>query len=595
MPENNECQPIVIFPLGVACQVTNPSGPSLSNGSATLIVTGGTPPYNITWENGNSSFAIDNLSAGSYPATIVDYYGDFTANTTCVLVSPTTTTTTLPSTPMCFGVISEGSAGIQCTTPALGYYNGKPYYEIYLINCGTPSGIYVWWDSEDIRWVFSDELGGGEIYQYNENPSNFPESNGEYPWTNVSPKIEIQYSTFGECELLYDFCMVINYPNSEEEVNLSIHFNPNGIVNGKQSWISDDELYTVIWDNVDNRWELVDTLNNLTVINNDPTYPPLNGWLILGKKGTVSVTEGECQNNDNLSLKVSTNEPQCEGCDASISIEGSGGIPPYQYTINGGQTWVGSPIFQGLCASVTYTPQIKDSTDTIVVSQSGNVSFTPKVTTGYTISMNRVSTVQVSNTSYEYTYVVSITPPLPNNGTTIKFDINFSGMFTQTPYLNSATKSYVTEIIKNGLTIPSVDDDVVTTATNTTQGCTNYLIYNTTFNREYTNLTINSTDVYSITLITNYQLTCGNPPPPTPVLFEIQTPEPTPLPNDYDTVDLGDGPLGPLKYGASATGLGNSCCRANFSVNDSYSLTNPTITGCQCCSVTGFQYFYNRS
>ena len=160
MPENNECQPIVIFPLGVACQVTNPSGPSLSNGSATLIVTGGTPPYNITWENGNSSFAIDNLSAGSYPATIVDYYGDFTANTTCVLVSPTTTTTTLPSTPMCFGVITEASAGIQCTTPALGYYNGKPYYELYLVNCGTPSGIYVWWDSEDIRWIFSDDLGG---------------------------------------------------------------------------------------------------------------------------------------------------------------------------------------------------------------------------------------------------------------------------------------------------------------------------------------------------------------------------------------------------------------------------------------------------
>ena len=497
MPDNNECQPIVIFPLGVACQVTNPSGPNLSNGSATLIVTGGTPPYNITWENGNSSFAINNLSAGSYPATIVDYYGDFTANTTCVLTGPVVPTST--------------------TT------------------------------------------------------------------TTTSPIIT------------YDFCMVINYPNREEEVNLSIHFNPNGIVNGKQSWISDDELYTVIWDNVDNRWELVDTVNNLTVINNDPTYPPLNGWLILGKKGTVSVTEGECQNNDNLSLKVSTNEPQCEGCDASISIEGSGGIPPYQYTINGGQTWVGSPIFQGLCASVTYSPQIKDSTGTIVVSQSGNVSFTPKVTTVYTMSMNRVSTVKVSNTSYEYTYVVNITPSLPNNGTTIMFDMNFSGMFTQTPYLNSATKSYITEIIKNGLTIPSVNDDIVTTFTNTIPGCTNYLSYNTTFNREYTNLTINSTDVYSIKLITDYQLTCSNPPPPIPALFESQTPEPTPLPNDYNTDDLGDGVLGPLKYGATATGIGNSCCSANFSVNDGYSLTNPTITGCQCCSVTGFNYFYNRS
>ena len=493
MPDNNECQPIVIFPLGVACQVTNPSGPNLSNGSATLIVTGGTPPYNITWENGNSSFAINNLSAGSYPATIVDYYGDFTANTTCVLTGPVVPTTT--------------------TT------------------------------------------------------------------TTTSPIIT------------YDLCMVINI-FYDSTFNLTNHFNPNGDVNGKPSWISDDELYTIVWDNVDNRWELVDPVYNFTVINNDPSYPPLNGWLILGQNGTVSVTEGECQNIENLALKVSTNEPQCEGCDASISIEGSGGVPPYQYTINGGQTWVGSPIFQGLCASVTYSPQIKDSTGTIVVSQSGNVSFTPKVTTVYTISMNRVSTVKVSNTSYEYTYVVNITPPLPNDGTTIKFDVNFSGMFTQTPYLNSATKSYTTQIIKNNITIPSVNNDVVTTVANTTQGCTNTIVYNTTFNRGYTDLTINSTDVYSIKLITNYQLTCGNP---SPSLFEIQTPEPTPLPNDYDTVDLGDGFLGPLKYGASATSLGNSCCRANFTYNDSYSLTNTTITGCQCCTVTGFDYFYTRA
>ena len=101
MPENNECQPIVIYPLGVACQVTNPSGANLSNGSATLIITGGTPPYNITWANGNSTTSIGNLSVGSYPATITDYYGDFTANTTCVLTGPvvpttTTTTTTIP-------------------------------------------------------------------------------------------------------------------------------------------------------------------------------------------------------------------------------------------------------------------------------------------------------------------------------------------------------------------------------------------------------------------------------------------------------------------------------------------------------------------
>jgi hypothetical protein len=242
---------------------------------------------------------------------------------------------------------------------------------------------------------------------------------------------------------------------------------------------------------------------------------------------------------------------------------------------------VSNPLFNNLCPDVTFTPQIKDSEGTIVSSQSGNVIFTSEPMTVYTISMNIFSTVQVSSTSYEYTYVVNITPSLPNDGTTIKFNMDFSGMFTQTPYLNSATKSYTTEIIKNGLTIPSVDNDVVTTVANTTPGCTNYLKYQTNFNRNYTDLTINSTDVYSIKLITDYLLTCNNPPPPQ-ALFESQTPEPTPLPNEYDNVDLGDGPLGPLKYGVTATGSG--CCSANFATTNSF-VTNASITGCNCCSV----------
>ena len=500
MPENNECLPIVIFPLGVACQVTNPSGPNTSDGTATLIITGGTPPYNITWGNGNSTSVINNLSAGSYPATIVDYYGDFTANTTCVLTGPiipaTTTTTT--------------------TSPIV----------------------------------------------------------------------------------TYDFCMVISYSYRSTQTYLPIYFIPNEVmVNGKESWISDDGLYTIIWDNVDNRWELVDNITDLTVINNNPDYPPLSGWLLLGKKGTVTVTEGECPNIENLALKVTSNETTCTECDGSITIEGSGGVPPYQYSIDGGITWSNSPIFQELCPVFTYLPQIKDITDTVITSQSGEVSFPSKTVENYTISLNLTNTIKVSSTSYEYTYVININPPLPNDGTTIKFNVNFYQDFVQTPYINSATKSYTTEIIKNSQLIPSVDTETVTTYPNTNPGCTSFLFYRTLFNRDYTDLTISYGDVYSIKAITNYQLTCNNTPPTptTTSLYELQTPEPTPIPIEYNTVDLGDGFLGPLKYGASATSIGNNCCRANFSFNYGYSVNNSTISGCQCCTVQGINYFYNRS
>ena len=284
MSENvNECSPITIFPMGVVCVVTNPSKPRASNGTATLIITGGTPPYNIVWENGNNTVSIDNLSEGSYSATITDYYGDFIINTTCVLTTQGTTTTTTTST------------------------------------------------------------------------------------TTSQPT--------------YDFCMVISYydyvGNQITEVNLAIHFNPNGLYDGYPTWISDDMLYSIIWDTVDNRWELVDTLTNLVVINNNPAYPPLSGWNILGVDGSVTVYEGECQNNDNLTISASVNYKGCDySCLNSITITGGGGVPPYQYSIDGGVTWVSSPIFQGICNGL-YSPQIKDSLGTIVASNNITVIGIP--------------------------------------------------------------------------------------------------------------------------------------------------------------------------------------------------------------------------
>jgi hypothetical protein len=96
MPEINECSPIVIFPMEVECSVINPTTYNGTNGSATLTINGGSSPYTIIWDIGNNTRTITNLPAGSYSATIVDYYGDYTARTTCVLVNPTQPTSTPP-------------------------------------------------------------------------------------------------------------------------------------------------------------------------------------------------------------------------------------------------------------------------------------------------------------------------------------------------------------------------------------------------------------------------------------------------------------------------------------------------------------------
>lgn len=81
----NECGIITILPMGVVCEVSPPSSYSANDGEVSVSITGGTPPYTTTWSNGNISPAIGGLGNGSYTATTVDFWGDFTATTVCTI------------------------------------------------------------------------------------------------------------------------------------------------------------------------------------------------------------------------------------------------------------------------------------------------------------------------------------------------------------------------------------------------------------------------------------------------------------------------------------------------------------------------------
>ncbi len=95
----NECGVKTIFPLTVGCSTTNPSNATSQDGTASLVINGGTPPYTIQWANGlGSSQTITNLSGGEYTATVTDSKQDKIITTKCLLVQPTTTTTTSTTT-----------------------------------------------------------------------------------------------------------------------------------------------------------------------------------------------------------------------------------------------------------------------------------------------------------------------------------------------------------------------------------------------------------------------------------------------------------------------------------------------------------------
>lgn len=55
-----------------------------NDGSATLIIEGGTPTYSVTWNNGSTGASITGLAAGSYTATVSDAHGCTTEATATV-------------------------------------------------------------------------------------------------------------------------------------------------------------------------------------------------------------------------------------------------------------------------------------------------------------------------------------------------------------------------------------------------------------------------------------------------------------------------------------------------------------------------------
>ena len=156
----NECEPITLFPLGVECEVVNPSGPNTSDGVMSLVITGGTSPYTILWSTGAvNTTTLTNLQAGTYTAYVIDYYGDFSAQTTCSLVLPTPTPTVTPTmtptpsetpnpwTDLCLTISIEG----QPYQFDFSYYtsiNGKPSWTSSTINTPvtTVGGtLYITW------------------------------------------------------------------------------------------------------------------------------------------------------------------------------------------------------------------------------------------------------------------------------------------------------------------------------------------------------------------------------------------------------------------------------------------------------------------
>lgn len=467
----NECDVITIFPMGVECVVRNPSNDKSFDGAAALVITGGTPPYTIYWEVGSYAPALDNLGIGNYSATVVDSYGDFTANTTCVL-----TAQTLTISGMCFvisGIVEDQL--VYISTDSEGLKNGKPYY---FLEYTTQQLGYIYWDTPTNQWVFCETLGCQNISPYNTNDEiGFYPTGSTGDWTVIADShIEIVESYVGLCSLPvipkeeYDLCVTLQVRESKEQTSslmtVNIDLSPGDIINGQPSWTSDTSQYLLYWNNTStpNQWTLTGYSQTTTFINNDPSYPPLSNWQILGDPSVISITvvTGNCSTSYTIFVSATGNDAPCgegvgtdgtsgNGGSGSIIVTANGGVAPYQYSINGGQSYSSSPIFPNLTPGI-YSVTAKDSNN--VVGTYGNITISTLPITTYTLTLN---------VNYN-TNTFTVTAPTLPGGVTISADLNMLSLFTYYPvgllptptYNNTTTINGSISMILNGVSTNTI-------------------------------------------------------------------------------------------------------------------------------------------
>lgn len=424
------------------------------------------------------------------------------------------------------------------------------YYTVNITPTSTSPGPYtIYWNtvsSGSTATIFSTGLPatGLTLSQLTGNTGVnviVPDSTTQIIISN--PKCPPQYIEALPTDKLYDFC--VNVTTSDPVSNDNIHFNPNEFdSNGRHKWISDDEVYQIVWNNSINMWELQTWPCHITtcpiITSTSTLYPPLTNWDISGLQGTVTAYSGVCTTqefNKRISVPYSVNQPNC-GCDGNIIIntQNLNGTPPYTYSINNGSTYTTSPFFNNLCTGI-YNIVVSD-VDSVVY---GNIVTlnAPIPPTTYNISLNTTNTTP-TNTTYtltkEYITTINVIPPLPN-GVSITFDLIHNNNFKSSPNENTSALVTNTIITKNSsIIVYNSSGNTTGTTVNFTPGCQDLTVYQTGLTETWMSLTMVNTD--SLVINTTTSVTKS----------------------EYNLCTVGES-------------------------TDTYSLLNAYINGCDCCNI----------
>ena len=412
----NSCNIITLFPMSVQCSVVNAYSPETNDGGVYLIITGGTPPYQITWTNGSQTQNLIGVGSGQYTATVTDYYNDFSATTTC-----TVGTTSF--------YLEEF---FNCTEPT-----SKLYY-LANLNFLYPTGDTFTITSQSGCWVSNGlTLYSGQSYY------NYTATTTSGPFEDcteclpVTPEFE---NTSGLCLNTVGFTFVGFQVT--QQVN-QYQFFSAGTYNGYPSWTSSTPSQKIYFNTATNNWSVSGwTLSGVPVLGQQIS-PPIGIWTVNGGNRTVNVTQGNC--GTNIIASIQKTNPTCNvSANGTIKVNNvAGGTAPYTYSLDN-ITYQNSNIFNNLSTG-NYTVYIKDVIGNITTL--GSVLTPQQSTTTYQVDLsfvpsNPTSTSTANSIQTTANWVISVTPPLPANRVVNMTIYNTTSMSAGTATNGSPTLTY---------------------------------------------------------------------------------------------------------------------------------------------------------
>ena len=462
----NTCNIITLFPMGVECSVVNSTSPYNYDGSVYLTITGGTPPYQISWSNGAQTQIITGLQYGTYTANVTDYYGDFSAKTTCTVNTN-------------FAALLEEF--FNCTNPT------QKIYYVANLNLQYPSGDTFTLTSQSGCWVSNGIVTntGQTFYNYSAITTSGPFED----CTECLPVTPEPESISGMC--LTTTAYRGGFPITQ--VTTQYQFYSAGTMNGYPTWTSTSPNQKIYFNNATNQWNVSGwTLSGIPVLTQNVS-PPIGIWTVNGAPRTVNVTQGNC--GTNIIPTIQKVNPTCSNtANGVINITSvAGGTPPYTYSIDG-IIYQNSNIFNNLQVG-SYNVLVKDVIGN-VGSNIVSLSAQQPITT-YQINLTSITSPPSLGTGFNQkitNWQVTVTPPLPANRS-----VSFTLYNTTTMSAGTASNGSPSLVYSNTTGTTGTSQFVTSTVTTTTNSYPNTVLchpnfYTTGITREY-NVSISGTGV----------------------------------------------------------------------------------------------------